>query len=98
VKPRRGVGYSQTMRANLTRERLARGETVFGCGLQVYRSPEICRTFAAAGFDYALFMDSDLTNNPDDIPFHDTLGELWILQLLTDGDFEPFFNQTGDVG
>src|ERR1700750_311319 len=45
------VRYSQTMRANLTRERLAKGETVFGCGLQVYRSPEICRAFAAAGFD-----------------------------------------------
>jgi 2-keto-3-deoxy-L-rhamnonate aldolase RhmA len=44
------------MRENLTRERLVKGETVFGCGLQVYRSPEICRTFAAAGFDY-VFID-----------------------------------------
>jgi 2-keto-3-deoxy-L-rhamnonate aldolase RhmA len=46
------------MRVNLTRERLARGETVFGCGLQVYRSPEICRAFAAAGFDY-VFIDME---------------------------------------
>ena len=46
------------MRANLTRERLAKGETVFGCGLQVYRSPEICRLFAAAGFDY-VFIDME---------------------------------------
>jgi len=38
------------MRINQTRERLARGETVYGCGLQVYRSAEIPRTFAAAGF------------------------------------------------
>ena len=44
------------MRVNHTRERLAKGETVFGCGLQVYRSPEICRTFAVAGFDY-VFID-----------------------------------------
>src|SRR5580692_5611247 len=46
------------MRANLTRERLAKGETVFGSGLQVYRSPEICRTFAVAGFDY-VFIDME---------------------------------------
>jgi 4-hydroxy-2-oxoheptanedioate aldolase len=46
------------MRANQTRERLAQGETVFGCGLQVYRSPEIARTFAAAGFDY-VFIDME---------------------------------------
>jgi len=46
------------MRVNQTRERLARGETVFGCGLQVYRSPEIARTFAAAGFDY-VFIDME---------------------------------------
>ena len=38
------------MRVNLTRERLAKGETVYGCGLQVYRAPEIVRCFAAAGF------------------------------------------------
>lgn len=46
------------MRVNLTRERLAKGETVFGCALQVYRSPEICRAFAAAGFDY-VFIDTE---------------------------------------
>jgi 2-keto-3-deoxy-L-rhamnonate aldolase RhmA len=50
--------YSQTMRANLTRERLSKGETVFGCGLQVYRSAEICRAFAVAGFDY-VFIDME---------------------------------------
>lgn len=46
------------MRMNQTRERLSKGETVFGCGLQVYRSPEIARTFAAAGFDY-VFIDME---------------------------------------
>src|ERR1051326_7785594 len=46
------------MRVNLTREKLAQGGTVFGCGLQVYRSPEICRAFAAAGFDY-VFIDME---------------------------------------
>jgi 4-hydroxy-2-oxoheptanedioate aldolase len=46
------------MRVNKTRERLSKGETVFGCGLQVYRSPEIARTFAAAGFDY-VFIDME---------------------------------------
>ncbi|HKA01265.1 MAG TPA: aldolase/citrate lyase family protein [Candidatus Solibacter sp.] len=46
------------MRTNLTRERLAKGETVYGCGLQVYRAPEIVRCFAAAGFDY-VFIDQE---------------------------------------
>jgi len=46
------------MRPNLTRERLARGETVYGCGLQVYRAPEIVRCFAVAGFDY-VFIDQE---------------------------------------
>ena len=46
------------MQANRTRERLSRGETVFGCGLQVYRSAEIPRAFAAAGFDY-VFIDME---------------------------------------
>jgi 2-keto-3-deoxy-L-rhamnonate aldolase RhmA len=46
------------MLINHTRERLARGETVFGCGLQVYRSAEIPRVFAAAGFDY-VFIDME---------------------------------------
>src|SRR5579872_2848457 len=46
------------MLINTTRERLSRGETVVGCGLQCYRSPEIARTFAAAGFDY-VFIDME---------------------------------------
>jgi 2-keto-3-deoxy-L-rhamnonate aldolase RhmA len=46
------------MRMNRTRERLAKGEVVYGCGLQVYRAPEIPRAFAAAGFDY-VFIDME---------------------------------------
>jgi len=46
------------MRINLTRERLAKGAAVFGCMLQAYRSPEVARTFAAAGFDY-VFIDME---------------------------------------
>ena len=46
------------MQVNHTRERLSRGETVFGCGLQVYRSMEVPRAFAAAGFDY-IFIDME---------------------------------------
>src|SRR3569832_270629 len=46
------------MRVNQTRERLSKGETVFGCGLQVYRSTEIPRAFAIAGFDY-VFIDME---------------------------------------
>src|SRR3974390_2118726 len=46
------------MQVNHTREHLAKGETVFGCGLQVYRSAEIPRAFAAAGFDY-VFIDME---------------------------------------
>jgi 2-keto-3-deoxy-L-rhamnonate aldolase RhmA len=46
------------MQVNQTRERLSRGETVFGSGLQVYRAAEIPRTFAAAGFDY-VFIDME---------------------------------------
>jgi len=46
------------MRTNTTRERLAKGETVYGCGLQVYRAPEIVRCFATAGFDY-VFIDQE---------------------------------------
>ena len=46
------------MRLNTTRERLAKGETVYGCGLQVYRAPEIPRLFATAGFDY-VFIDME---------------------------------------
>jgi len=46
------------MLVNQTRERLSKGETVFGCGLQVYRSAEIPRAFACAGFDY-VFIDME---------------------------------------
>jgi 2-keto-3-deoxy-L-rhamnonate aldolase RhmA len=46
------------MLINTTREKLARGETVLGCGLQAYRSAEIPRTFAAGGFDY-VFIDME---------------------------------------
>lgn len=46
------------MRINQTRDRLVKGETVFGCGLQCYRSSEIPRAFAAAGFDY-VFIDME---------------------------------------
>ena len=46
------------MRINLTRERLAKGDSVFGSMLQAYRSPEVARTFAAAGFDY-VFIDME---------------------------------------
>ncbi|MGH9665179.1 MAG: HpcH/HpaI aldolase family protein [Bryobacteraceae bacterium] len=46
------------MRINHTRERLAAGETVFGCALQHYRSAEIPRAFAAAGFHY-VFIDME---------------------------------------
>jgi len=46
------------MRVNKTREKLSRGETVFGSGLQCYRSAEIPRAFAAAGFDY-VFIDME---------------------------------------
>ena len=50
------------MRVNQTRERLAKGETAFGCALQVYRSAEIPRAFAAAGFDY-VFIDMEVPLN-----------------------------------
>ena len=46
------------MLINRTRERLAKGETVFGCALQSYRSPDVARTFAAGGFDY-IFIDME---------------------------------------
>jgi 2-dehydro-3-deoxyglucarate aldolase/4-hydroxy-2-oxoheptanedioate aldolase len=52
------------MRVNQTRERLAKGETVFGCGLQVYASAEIPRTLAAAGFDYVFI---DMEHGPFDL-------------------------------
>jgi 2-keto-3-deoxy-L-rhamnonate aldolase RhmA len=46
------------MQVNTTREKLARGETVLGSALQCYRSAEIPRTYAAAGFDY-VFLDME---------------------------------------
>jgi 2-dehydro-3-deoxyglucarate aldolase/4-hydroxy-2-oxoheptanedioate aldolase len=46
------------MRINHTKAKLAEGKTVFGCGLQQYRSSEIPRLFAAAGFDY-VFIDME---------------------------------------
>src|ERR1035437_1459417 len=67
AKPRTGLSDSprlwtqdsiELMRTNTARERLAKGEVVYGCGLQVYRAPEIPRAFAAAGFDY-VFIDME---------------------------------------
>ena len=49
------------MRMNRTKERLKKGETVFGSGLQCYRSADVARTFAAAGFDY-VFLDMEHTS------------------------------------
>lgn len=46
------------MRVNRLRDRLVAGKTVFGCQMQAYRSPEIARTFAAAGFDF-VFIDME---------------------------------------
>jgi 2-dehydro-3-deoxyglucarate aldolase/4-hydroxy-2-oxoheptanedioate aldolase len=46
------------MLVNQTRERLSRGETVYGTGLQCYRSAEIPRALAVAGFDY-VFIDME---------------------------------------
>src|SRR6185437_5082302 len=50
--------FGRNMQINKTREKLAKGETVFGCALQAYRSAEVARTFAAAGFDY-IFIDME---------------------------------------
>jgi 2-dehydro-3-deoxyglucarate aldolase/4-hydroxy-2-oxoheptanedioate aldolase len=46
------------MRVNRTLARLRAGETVFGCAQQFYRSAEIPRVFAAAGFDF-VFVDGE---------------------------------------
>jgi 2-dehydro-3-deoxyglucarate aldolase/4-hydroxy-2-oxoheptanedioate aldolase len=46
------------MRPNGTKEKLDKGETVLGCLVQHFRSPEVLRVFAAAGFDYA-FIDAE---------------------------------------
>lgn len=46
------------MRANRTLSRLRADQTVFGCAMQFYRSTEIPRAFAAAGFDF-VFLDME---------------------------------------
>src|SRR5215475_4607950 len=46
------------MRVNRTREKMEKGETALGCSVQAYRSAEIPRAFAAAGFDY-VFIDME---------------------------------------
>lgn len=46
------------MRTNHTLKKLKEGHPVFGCAIQQYRSAEISRTLAAAGFDY-VFIDGE---------------------------------------
>lgn len=46
------------MRTNHTLKKLQEGRPVFGCAIQQYRSAEIPRAFAAAGFDY-VFIDAE---------------------------------------
>ena len=46
------------MKKNLTRTKLATGQAVTGLVLQMIRSAELARIFAAAGFDY-LFIDTE---------------------------------------
>lgn len=46
------------MRTNVTKEKLRRGELVLGCAMQHFRTPEVARLFAAAGFDY-VFLDGE---------------------------------------
>jgi 2-dehydro-3-deoxyglucarate aldolase/4-hydroxy-2-oxoheptanedioate aldolase len=46
------------MRENRTLARLRAGKAVFGCAMQCFRSVEIPRLFAAAGFDY-VFIDME---------------------------------------
>ena len=46
------------MRINHTLDRLRAGKTVLGCAMQGYRSSEIPRALAAAGFDY-FFIDME---------------------------------------
>ncbi|HZU25997.1 MAG TPA: aldolase/citrate lyase family protein [Bryobacteraceae bacterium] len=59
------------MLVNHTRERLSRGETVYGTGLQCYRSPEVPRALAAAGFDYVFI---DMEHSSFDLPLvHDMI-------------------------
>ncbi|MGC8793402.1 MAG: HpcH/HpaI aldolase family protein [Bryobacteraceae bacterium] len=46
------------MRTNRTKQRLAQGETVFGCAIQQFGCPEIARLLGAAGFDF-VFLDGE---------------------------------------
>ena len=46
------------MRTNFTLDKLRKGGVVLGCALQSYRSAEIPRVYAAAGFDY-IFIDAE---------------------------------------
>jgi 2-keto-3-deoxy-L-rhamnonate aldolase RhmA len=52
------LGGNFLLRPNHTLDRVRRGETVFGCAIQSFRSPEVARLFAAAGFDY-IFIDAE---------------------------------------
>ncbi len=56
-----GSGRLKTpMRPNRTKEKLHSGSTVFGCALQQFRSTEVPRALAVAGFDY-VFIDAEHT-------------------------------------
>jgi len=46
------------MRVNKTREKMEKGGTALGCSVQSFRSAEVPRAFAAAGFDY-VFIDME---------------------------------------
>ena len=46
------------MRGNATLQKLRDGQAAIGCGLQHFRSAEVPRVFAAAGFDY-VFIDAE---------------------------------------
>lgn len=46
------------MRENHTLNLLSKGDVAFGCAMQCYRSPEVARALAAAGFDY-VFIDME---------------------------------------
>jgi 2-dehydro-3-deoxyglucarate aldolase/4-hydroxy-2-oxoheptanedioate aldolase len=46
------------LRTNRTKARLAAGDTVFGSAVQIFRSAEVARIYAAAGFDY-VFIDTE---------------------------------------
>lgn len=46
------------MRDNHTLNLLSEGKVAFGCAIQCYRSPEVARALAAAGFDY-VFIDME---------------------------------------